>query len=566
MGYGTTRTLERVAAAVGMLDGAPIEFERVQDVPDGGVLFALPALLENGLLSGTDKIFSMPEGFYPIETIFLLLALMALARIPSLEALRYVIAGEWGKLLGLDRIPEVRTLRKKISQLCSPERRAERWSNQLARQWMADSEQSAGVYYADGHVRLYHGKLTALPRRYVARERLCLRGTTDYWVNAMDGRPFFVVSRPVDPGLLSVLREDIVPRLLAYAADQPSVEALAADRLLSRFSIVFDREGYSPGFFLEMKQLRIAVLTYHKFPAGEWSQNEFLAREVTLVHGQKVTLQLAERGVRLSNGLWVREVRQRCEKSGQQSAILCTDYRADLTRVATAMFARWCQENFFKYMREHYSIDRLIEYGTEALPETTRVVNPAWREVDSQIRRHNGLLQREIATFGDIHLPADLDPAALAACEQEKGALRQRIEARRSQIAELKAQRKALPKHTLIKDLPEKDRFSRLRAEKKHFIDTIKLIAYRAETAMAQIAREKMARLDDARALMRQLYRSEVDLIPDHKNKTLTVRLHHLTTNVHDQIITHLCTELNATEMVFPGTDLRLIYQIGGSC
>jgi Transposase protein len=142
MGYGTTRTLERMAAAIGMLDGAPIEFERVQDVPDGGVLFALPALLENGLLSGTEKIYTMSEGFYPIETIFLLLALMALARIASLEGLRYVIAGEWGKLLGLDRIPEVRTLRHKIGQLCSPEGRAERWSSQLARQWMADSASS----------------------------------------------------------------------------------------------------------------------------------------------------------------------------------------------------------------------------------------------------------------------------------------------------------------------------------------------------------------------------------------------------------------------------------------
>ena len=566
MGYGTTRSLERMAAAIGMLDGAPIEFEEVQDVPDGGVLFALPALLENGLLSGTEKIYTMPEGFYPIETIFLLLALMALARIASLEGLRYVIAGEWGKLLGLDRIPEVRTLRHKISQLCSPEGRAERWSSQLARQWMADSPQSAGVYYADGHVRLYHGKLTALPRRYVARERLCLRGTTDYWVNAMDGRPFFVVSRPVDPGLLGVLREDIVPRLLADAPGQPSAEALAAEPLSNRFSIVFDREGYSPDFFLEMKELHIAVLTYHKFPGQEWSLSEFYPQEVTLVHGQKVLLHLAERGVRLSNGLWVREVRQRCEKSGHQSAILCTDYCAELSRVAIAMFARWCQENFFKYMREHYSIDRLIEYGTEALPDTTHVVNPAWREVDSQIRRLNGLLQREIATFGDIHLPADLDPAAVALCEQQKGALRERIEARRSQIVELKVQRKTLPKHILIKDLPAQDRFSRLRAEKKHFIDTIKLIAYRAETAMAQIAREKMARIDDARALMRQLYRSEVDLIPDHINKTLTVRLHHLTTNVHDQIITHLCNELNATETLFPGTDLRLIYQIGGSC
>jgi hypothetical protein len=108
-------------------------------------------------------------------------------------------------------------------------------------------------------------------------------------------------------------------------------------------------------------------------------------------------------------------------------------------------------------------------------------------------------------------------------------------------------------------------RVHRLRSEKKRFIDTIKLIADRAEAAMAHIAREKMARIDDARAMMRQLYRSEVDLIPYHENKTLTVRLHHLTTNIHDQIITHLCSELNATETVFPGTDLRLIYQIGGS-
>ena len=206
-----------MAAALGQLDGAPIGFERVADVPEGGVLCALPALLANGLLSGVGKPFTMQEGFYPIETIFLLLALMALARIPSLEALRYVVPGEWGKLLGLDRIPEVRTLRQKVSELCSPQGRAERWSGQLAREWMAAQAQSAGVYYADGHVRLYHGKLTALPRRYVARERLCLRGTTDYWVNAMDGQPFFVVSRPVDPGLLSVLRDDIVPRLVAEA-------------------------------------------------------------------------------------------------------------------------------------------------------------------------------------------------------------------------------------------------------------------------------------------------------------------------------------------------------------
>jgi hypothetical protein len=564
LGRGTTRSLERVAAAMGMLNGAPIQFDLVKDVPDGGVLFALPALLQNGLLAHSREIFSMPEGFYPLESIFLLLALMVLARIASLEALRYAAPGEWGKLLGLDRIPEVRTLRQKLSALCSEQGRAERWSSTLAKEWMAAEPESAGVLYIDGHVRIYHGKLTQLPRRYIARERLCLRGTTDYWVNAMDGRPFFVITRSVDPGLLSVLREQIVPRLKTDVPGQPSEQALEADPLLSRFTVVFDREGYSPDTFAELKKERIAVLTYHKFPGEPWPESEFERREVTLVHGEKVKMALAERGTRLSNGLWVREVRQLSEK-GHQSAILSTDYRSDLTRVASAMFARWCQENFFKYMRQHFGLDRLIEYGTQPLPDTTRVVNPDWRQLDSQLRSQRALLSRELCQFGDIHLPAELDPKQIEACERKKGELQQAIETRRQQIEQLKAERNALDKHIAVKELSEAQRFCQLRLEKKHFIDTIKLIAYRAETAMAQIAREQMQRLEDARALMRQLYHTEVDLIPDQPNKTLTVRLHPLSANVHDQAIRHLCDELNATETVFPGTDLRLVYEIIGS-
>jgi hypothetical protein len=103
-------------------------------------------------------------------------------------------------------------------------------------------------------------------------------------------------------------------------------------------------------------------------------------------------------------------------------------------------------------------------------------------------------------------------------------------------------------------------------SEKKHFLDTIKLIAYRAETALAQLAREKMHRLDDARSLIRQLFRTEIDLIPDRQSKTLIVRLHPLSSEVHDQVICYLCEELTSTETVFPGTDLRLIYEIAGSC
>ena len=164
MGYGATRSLERVAAAMGELEAAPIQFEAARDVAQGGVLWALPALLAMGLLRYTPEFYTLPKGFYGIESIFLLLALMALARLSSLEQLRYVAPGEWGNLLGLDRIPEVRTLRSKLGVLCQEAGRALRWHAALAREWMAGVSGSELVFYADGHVRVYHGDLTPLPR------------------------------------------------------------------------------------------------------------------------------------------------------------------------------------------------------------------------------------------------------------------------------------------------------------------------------------------------------------------------------------------------------------------
>jgi hypothetical protein len=195
MGNGATRWLERVAAAMGELESAPIEFQATCDVAQGGVLLALPALLAAGLLRRTPEFYQLPKGFYGIESIFLLLGLLALARIRSLEQLRYQAPGEWGKLLGLDRIPEVRTLRAKLKLLCNDLGQAMRWNAALAQEWIARQNATELYFYCDGHVRVYHGDQTALPRHYVARERLCLRATTDYWINAMDGQPFLYVNK-----------------------------------------------------------------------------------------------------------------------------------------------------------------------------------------------------------------------------------------------------------------------------------------------------------------------------------------------------------------------------------
>ncbi len=281
MGMGATNTLERVAASIGELKGIKPGFIKSVDVPNGGVLFALPALLVSGLLSHTDKHFKLPPGYYSLGSIFLMMAFMALARIKSMEKLRYSSPGEWGKILGVDRCPEVKTLRDKVS-LLSENDQPSQWAGELSKQWMESEPDNAMFLYIDGHVRVYNGNQTKLPKHYVARQKLCMRATTDYWVNAMDGQPFFLINKEIDPGLIKVLAEEIVPRLEEEVPNQPTQKQLELDEHLHRFTLVFDREGYSPDLFKRMWEKQIACMTYNKYPKEDWSEEEFSQCEVKL--------------------------------------------------------------------------------------------------------------------------------------------------------------------------------------------------------------------------------------------------------------------------------------------
>jgi hypothetical protein len=563
MGYATTRSLERVAAAMGELESAPIEFEAAADIPEGGVLLALPALLAAGLLRHTPAFYELPQGYYGIESIFLLLAMMALARLTAIEQLRYIAPGEWGGLLGLDRVPEVRCLRNKLEVLCRQQGQAGKWNTELAKDWMGELADGEMLFLIDGHVRVYHGEQTELPRHHVARQKLCLRATTDYWINAMDGQPFFYVNKEADPGLLTTLRQDVVPWLEANAPLSAEQQArMAADPRLPWFTLIFDREGYSPDFFREMATHRVAILSYHKFAGPDWPVEEFVSREVKLAGSETVRMPLAERERVMSNGLAVREIRKRTE-TGQQVPIVTTNFVMTTERLAAAMFGRWSQENYFKYMREHYGLDQLVEYAVEPVPATVSVVNPARRKLDADIRTLTARIKRESAKFNALSLKDPLETESADRYHAQKTELHQTITDLQGELDKQKAARKPLPKRVPIGDLPESARFQRLRPERKHFLDTIKMIAYRAETAMASVVRERLARDDDARALLRHIFHNEADLVPDLLAKTLTVRLHHLAQNAHDAAARHLCVQLNATETIFPGTDLRLVYEIG---
>ena len=527
----------------------------------------LPALAENGLFRHLHDCLVQLRGYYSTLHVIVLLAHMALCRIKAVEQLQYQPPGELGKLLGLDRVPEVRCLRRKLAAL-SLDDGPQKWAGLLSRDWLEAAPELAGTLYVDGHVRLYHGSQTALPKRYVSRQRLCMRGTTDYWVNDILGQPFFAVERTIDHGLLEVLKSDIVPRLLKDVPSQPTEAELAADRYRARFVILFDREGYSPEFFKEMWQThRIACITYHKYPKDDWPAAEFAEVETTLPGGEPVKLKLAERGTWIGdrkNGLWVRETRK-LTTSGHQVSLISTAFGASARQDSIRLFSRWSQENFFRYMMQHFAIDLLNEYGTEEIPETKRpVVNPKWRELDRRKRSVKSKLTHRQARFAALTLHPESDEAAQVKWEKRKAELVEEIEQFEKELTDIDSELKKTPGHLAWDEMLETEKFQRLAPSRKQLVDTVKMIAYRAETALASIVREKLARTDDARSLLRNLFCSEADLVPDLQQGVLRVHVHPMSNPRSNREIAHLLEHLNAAEFPYPGTNLRLVYSIAG--
>ena len=370
--------LERGLACSGVQVYAESRFESLESVFYGGVLFAWPGLISQGL----EKIFTLfrelPNGFYGLHHIILLLCFMALCRIKNPEQLKKYPVGELGKLLGLDRIPQVEYLRVKISQITS-QSKCDQLQEALFESWPGQMEES--FYYIDGHVRVYSGSLANLPNHYVSREKLCLCATTEFYVNTFDGLPLMVITGELNEKLKVAIEKAIVEikKITHEEVNKESQEAL--------FTLVFDREAYEPKWFKKLwDEERIAVISYRKNIKDKWAENLF-ENTVVKVNTVDVTMKLCETGSLIQGG-WFREVRK-LSVSGHQTSIITTHPDLSLPKIAARMFARWSQENFFKYMIANFDFDKMIEYGTQEIKNKAdfNIPNPAYVQLSYKIKK-----------------------------------------------------------------------------------------------------------------------------------------------------------------------------------
>lgn len=548
LGVATTRVLDRALAAVGKIEEAAPEFEASSSVANAGALLALPAMLGLGLLDVGEKVYgSLSNGFYGLRSTLLCMAFMALLRIRNPERMQFEAPGELGALLGLDRAPEAKTIRRKLAELVA-RGQANRLSAGLAERWVRESPRALGYAYVDGHVRAYHGEKHRLTKTHVARRRLCMPATTDYWINDKNAEPVFVVTGEANDRLIATMKTSILPE----------VRRLAGKR---RVTMVFDREGWSPKWFKELYTAGFDVMTYRRGNYELWPRRIF-EKVAGTVDGRKLSYELAEKTVRVLPGFKMREIR-RLRTDDKQTAIVTTRWKTRRIEVAWRMFERWRQENFFRYMREHFALDALASRDAEPLSEGKTIPSPKRAKLVKKLGKLKIELQKLEKDYGARAFENDesIRPTARG-FKIANGKLGREIRALRRKCRRLKQRISALPKRIAATDA-EGAPIVKLDPETKHLTDTIKMLAYRAETALVGLLNEKVyARTEEeGRALVREILRAPADIVPDGETGVLRVRLHGLANPRSNAAVRELCDRLNETEVRYPGTRWTMRYE-----
>lgn len=349
--------------------------------------------------------------------------------------------------------------------------------------------------------------------------------------------------------------EEIIPKIL----DGITPQAKSAEPV---FTIVVDREAYEPLWFKKLwDQYRIAIITYRKNVKDEWDRSLFYDVK-TQIHNTDVAMQLCEMGTQL-NGHWFREIRRLCE-NGHQTSVLTTHPGLSLSETAVKMFSRWAQENFFKYMIADFDFDRMIEYGTEPVDQKRTIPNHEYKIITYQIKKAREkksrlearvfqLLESKGATIGVDHLAQ----AILKSTD-----LIEKINGYNDEIKGLLAKRKMKPSRISIAEMPPQQRYNKLKTESKKLKNAIIMLVYRAESALYNTMSEFYKSTEkEGRVILKEIFTSDADMIPDYENKKLTIKLHSMSTPRANQAVKELCSFLNQTETCFPLTNLRLVYE-----
>jgi transposase len=544
------RSGDRALARLGLLEDAVPLFANADELPQAGVLLAVPLLVRHGLAEVFHDVYgSLGPGFYGLRTTVVTLFLCALLRIKRPEQLKEYRPDHLGRIVGLDRTPEVKTIHRKVSRLAAFGRAGE-LMDVSARRRIENDHKRIAFLYVDGHIREYHGQYQ-LSKAKKPQRQVVTPATTDTWVHDADGEPLLVVTHEVNSQLTQVLEPilDDVRRLVPQSR--------------RRITVIFDRGGFSPKLFARLIDKGFDVITYRKGKTRDMPRAKFAVQRKK-VDGAWREYEVCDRprvrvgkrppeseAVSTRQYFWMREVRV-LRKDERQTSILTNRTNLTAVEVAYRIFARWRQENFFKYMGEEFALDALVEYGAEDVSAEVDRPNPQWAKITRRLKGVRAEVARLQAELGGQ--AADNDETTRPTMRGFKiahAALRRQLQQAEAQLQRLLQNRKAIAKRISASDL------QKLKTEKKLIVDSIKMAAYQVETELLGMLQEHYARAtDEGRTLLHAAFQSAARLEVTEGELRVTIAAQ--SSPHRTAALAKLCAQLDAIPTTFPGTKLRL--------
>ncbi|MBE0431801.1 MAG: transposase [Dehalococcoidia bacterium] len=511
------------------------DFTEDRDFAGAGGFLHYAALAALGLVDVFQKVYHGLAGRrYGLREFVLTLFFLCVMGFPSLESLKRTPRRDLGCIIGASRSPAVKTAQRKLQDLAE-QKQGHRLVMEMAQRYVDGDIVDVGVLYADGHVKPYYGS-RSLGEVWSPQRRMPVTGIQQYFVNDGNGQPLFFLTPQPNQSLTQML-----PRLVEH------IRSVIGER---EFTLIFDRGGYSPKVFRLLHENKVHIITYRRKPFDLYPASAF-SRQTCEFKRVRREFDLYETTVRLKEIGTMRNIAILREK-GRQTHILTTDQKTEPALIACLMINRWGQENFFKYMMEHYSLDLLHSYGGTAISDELVVANPERQAMDKQVRELRCQIKSLREQMGAL--------VAKNTAEEQLEPLRQQMTSLEGRLKDLTRQRRQTPRRVSLGETPLK--LERLNLEKKVIQDTVKMAAYNAEEWLLQRLNEHYDDPRDIRQVLRiftglkgRLHRCNDDIIVDLKPPDLPK---------YRQALEGLCAKLNSLSTCFPGTPYHIKFAVAG--
>jgi len=505
-----------------------------------GAALYYPALQALGLLEAAASCFRLPGAAdFGVRAVMLMLFFMTLFGKTTLEGAKHLWRRDFGPLVGTERAPAVKTLRRKLGDLIK-QGQAACFGTLLARRWVEQGVIATAYLYVDGHVKAYTGK-RKLTECWNSQRRMPLPGLLSYFVNDQQGRPLLFLTEEANASLAQVMPK-IVAAIREVVGERP-------------FTVIFDRGGYDGNLFAWLHGEGIDFITYQRGEPG-LPVKQFRRRECRF-EGRRVRMYLAEDQVKVGySGPWRRIVVR--TKNGHQTPILTSLADPAPAKIACLIFARWRQENFFKYSREHQGLDELLSYAWAEADGTRLVPNPERKQVERELKAKRQELARRQAVVGQMLL--DESSGSNRTGRGIKANLQDtigQVRALEKEIANLADYRASLRKRVPVAETGPR---AVLRLEQKAIFDRIKMTAYNAEEWLLGLLVRHYPNPHDIRALLRSfaLLAGEMRTTPT----GVVVTLDAPDLPLHRRALRGLCGDLNKLGAISPGTEIPVTYEV----